>query len=264
MTEQTATELNGFLLVDKPNGRTSSDCVQEIRRICGKKTRVGHAGTLDAFATGLLVIGIGRPATKLLSLVMELDKTYIAQAKLGQLTDTLDITGTTLNDEQPTNITEQQLVSAIASFGSLYKQVPPVYSALKYQGNLISRLARRQTMATEDLNKLVEEKSRVVHLYELKLTEFKMPFFTIKARVSHGTYIRSLCNDIARKLNTFATTHQLRRLAIGPFSVEQALPLHEFDSLELITSHLTSLEELQETIAAYKSSKVDTNISICQ
>lgn len=254
MTEETSNELTGFLLVDKPNGRTSSECVQEIRRVCGKKSRVGHAGTLDAFATGLLVIGIGRQATKLLSIVMELDKTYVAQAKLGQLTDTLDMTGTTLKDEQPNQITKEQLIDAINSFGSSYKQIPPVYSALKYQGKLLSRIARRQTMPPQDLNQLVEEKSRIVQLYSIHLTKFMWPFFTVQARVSHGTYIRSFMNDIAQKLGTHATTHQLRRLTIGPFSVEKALPLNKFDSIETISKELISLEKLQNVIAAYKVS----------
>lgn len=250
--EQQSPDLTGFLLIDKPNGRTSSESVQEIRRICGKQARVGHAGTLDAFATGLLVVGIGRQATKQLSQVMELDKTYVAQAKLGQLTDTLDITGTTLQ-ELSTDITEQQLESAIQSFGKSYNQIPPVYSALKHQGKLLSRLARRQTVSTQDLDQLVQEKSKIVHLYEFKLTDFHMPFFSVRVRVSHGTYIRSLMNDIARVLGTYATTHSLRRLTIGPFSVEQALPLPEFTSIGTIANHLISLEDLQSQIIKYKA-----------
>lgn len=252
MTEISAPELTGFLLVDKPNGRTSSDCVQEIRSICGKKTRVGHAGTLDAFATGLLVMGIGRQATKLLSHVMVLDKTYLAQAKLGQLTDTLDVTGTTSQDESPHDITDQKIIAALESLGNSYNQIPPVYSALKYQGKLLSRIARRQTMQTEDLNQLVQDKSRVVQLYQLSLIEFNMPFFSVLARVSHGTYMRSLMNDIAHKLGTYATTHQLRRLTIGPFKIEHALPLHTLDTKDTIAKNLISLETMQELMNNYQ------------
>jgi tRNA pseudouridine55 synthase len=241
-------EISGFLLVDKPTGRTSSDCVQEIRDIVGRKNRVGHAGTLDAFATGLLIIGIGRAATKQLSDIMILDKVYRARAKLGQLTDTLDFTGIVLEEQTPT-ITPEQLQQAIDTLGSSYKQTPPVYSALKYQGKALSRLARKETLTQEALQKITEEKSREIHLYSCRLIDLKMPFFSIEAQVSHGTYIRSLMNDIARQCGTYATTHELRRLAIGPFLVEKALPLGALNTLGTIQKNIISLSTMQGIIA---------------
>ena len=252
MSDQEQSEICGFLLVDKPNGMTSSTCVQQIRRIVGKKARVGHAGTLDAFATGLLVLGIGRAATKQLSSVMVLDKTYRARAKLGQLTDTFDLTGRVLIDESPA-ITPAQLENAIKSFGSGYKQTPPVYSALKYQGKTLSRLARRESFDQEILNSIAEEKSRDIKLYSCTLLDFQMPFFTIEARVSHGTYIRSLMNDIAQRCNTCATTHELRRLTIGPLSVDRALTLHELNSINRIQDQLISLTDMTFTLDSYVS-----------
>jgi tRNA pseudouridine55 synthase len=248
---QNQQEICGFLLVDKPNGRTSSDCVQEIRNIIGRKNRVGHAGTLDAFATGLLVIGIGRAATKQLSDIMELDKVYSARAKLGQLTDTLDFTGIVLEEQTPTTSIEQ-LEQAIKTLGAGYKQTPPVYSALKYQGKALSRLARKETLTQEALQKITEEKSRDIHLYSCKLLDFKIPFFSIEARVSHGTYVRSLMNDIARQCGTYATTHELRRLAIGPFSIDYAKLLRELSSIDAIQNNLISIETMQEKLSQNK------------
>jgi tRNA pseudouridine55 synthase len=248
---QNQQEICGFLLVDKPNGRTSSDCVQEIRNIVGRKNRVGHAGTLDAFATGLLIIGISRAATKHLSDIMILDKMYSARAKLGQLTDTLDLTGIVHNEQDPT-IDLEQLQQAIKTLGTGYKQMPPVYSALKYQGKTLSRLARKETLTQEALQKITEAKSRDIHLYSCKLLDFKMPFFSIEAHVSHGTYIRSLMNDIARQCGTHATTHELRRLTIGPFSVDHAKPLRELNSIETIQNNLISIEAMLEILSHYQ------------
>jgi tRNA pseudouridine55 synthase len=245
-------EISGFLLVDKPNGTTSSDCVQEIRNIVGRKIRVGHAGTLDAFATGLLVLGIGREATKHLSTIMVLDKTYRARAKLGQLTDTLDMTGRVLQEESQT-ITLEQLQSAIDSLGTGYKQTPPVYSALKYQGEALSRLARKEALSQEALQKIAEEKSRDMHIYSCKLLDIKMPFFSIEAHVSHGTYIRSLMNDIACQCSTYATTHELRRLTIGPFTVEQARPLRELNTIDAIKEHIIPITNMQALLSSYQN-----------
>lgn len=255
MNTQEQTEICGFLLVDKPNGMTSSNCVQEIHTIVGRKIRVGHAGTLDAFATGLLVLGIGRAATKNLSSIMVLDKTYRARAKLGQLTDTLDLTGHVMLDET-LDITISQIEKTIESLGVGYKQTPPVYSALKYQGKALSKLARREVLTQEALTAIAEEKSRDITIYSCKLLDLQMPFFTIEARVSHGTYIRSLMNDIARRCGTYATTHELRRLTIGPFSVDQANALRGFKTIENIKNHLISISAMDETLNSYAPIKL--------
>src|SRR5690606_28553183 len=145
---------------------------------------------------------------------MVLEKTYIAKAKLGELTDTLDYTGTVIEHSRPLALTcpkkpwrsrslskgslnEESLCSVIDSFGSSYEQTPPLYSALKYQGDPLYKLVREKRLDDQELENIALNKKRVVQLYELKLLSFDMPFFTIKARVSHGTYIRSLVNDIA-------------------------------------------------------------------
>ena len=136
--------IEGFLLVDKPADLTSFKCVSHIRKLLPKKTRVGHAGTLDNFATGLLIVGVARSATRLISKIMPLDKKYVATAVLGQETNTLDIVGAVIRSEKVPDITQQDLEKAIASFGSEYKQTPPLFSALKYQGVRLSDLARTQ------------------------------------------------------------------------------------------------------------------------
>lgn len=244
--------LEGFLLVDKPSSVTSYYCVDFIKRIIGRKIKVGHAGTLDAFATGLLIIGISRAATKAMTSLIALDKRYIATGKLGQLTETLDLTGTLLQEDDISNITHQKLIQAIQSLGKQYKQTPPIYSALKYHGRPLSYLARKKKISYEELKKIAEEKSKIVHIYSIELHNFSPPFFTISVHVSHGTYIRSLINDIAQKLDTYAATHELQRPQIGPFMLPNAIALRSLKSLDDIHKHLISLESMQETLSHYK------------
>jgi len=240
---------NGFLLIDKPTGITSAYTLDKLKKVLGFKTKVGHAGTLDMFATGLLIVGIGRPATRLLSQAMQMDKTYVATAKLGQITNTLDIMGTVLAENDVSNITQKDIEDAIASLGTEYEQIPPIYSALKVGGKNLSYHAQKKELSEEELASIAELKKRLVHIYSCKLITYKPPFFTIEAHVSHGTYIRSFMNDIAQKLNGVgATTHALRRTTIGPFSVEQALPLAEYSSFDVIRQKLISIAEFSNRV----------------
>ena len=179
---------------------------------------------------------------------MVLDKIYEAKAKLGQLTDTLDFTGITHVDNQPA-ISQEQLMHAIAQLGNQYTQVPPVYSALKFQGRRLSSIARKARILPEALQAIAAEKSKTVLIYECCLVSYEPPFFTIKAHVSHGTYIRSLVNDIAVLAGSCATTHALRRLAIGPFSVDQAIKLGDFRTIQDIKNNLISVNEMTSKIA---------------
>jgi tRNA pseudouridine55 synthase len=243
-------EVVGFVLVDKPQGVTSNSCVQKIRSLIGRQARVGHSGTLDAFATGLLVIGIGRTATKQLASIMALDKTYQACACLGQCTDTFDITGRTIK-QGSCSIASEHMEKAIASLGEGYTQVPPVYSALKYQGKALSYYARNCHIDENTLVAITRERSRYVRIYSCELVNFQEPFFSIRARVSHGTYIRSLMNDLAEKCGTCATTHELRRTSIGPFEVEKSLPLEAFDSVCAVRTNLISLDKVAAWLADY-------------
>ena len=258
--------IEGFLFINKPTGITSFDCIRHIKRIITQpspkatagcpltnqknnkkvveRTKIGHAGTLDPFATGLLIIGVGRNATKYLSMVMKTDKQYIATGKLGVLTDSLDKTGTIIESTEIPKITKEQLIECIAALGTSYTQTPPAYSALKYKGTPLYKLARKGEKA-EKLSKIIESKKRTVPLYCLELIDFDTPYFTIKADVSHGTYIRSLVNDIAQQCDTYATTWELSRTKIGPITLEQSVNLDEIKTIDDVKMHLISVDRAQ-------------------
>lgn len=243
--------LNGFLLVNKPSGLTSFNCVGVIKRLVGKGIRVGHAGTLDRFATGLLIIGIGRSATKHLGLLLNLSKTYIGTGRLGEQTDTLDIYGQIIKNSNNL-VNKIDLEQAIASFGGGYLQAPPVYSALKFEGQRLSDLHRASNDLTNsaaqernlDVHQIAFSKSRYINLYDLILQDFNYPDFTIRAHVSSGAYIRVLLNDIASRVDSCATTIKLCRTKIGSFNLEQALDLEGLD-LDKIKQNLILVSDLQ-------------------
>lgn len=215
---------SGFLLINKPVGMSSYGCIGHIKRIAQQKIRIGHAGTLDPFACGLLIVAIGREATKQLARCMALPKTYVATGKCGELTDTLDCTGAVVATTDVI-LSEQDLRNALESFGSSYEQIPPAYSALKHQGKPLYLLARKKMMAEEQLQEIAEAKRRVVQLYDKQFLSYQSPFFTIQVTVSQGTYIRTLINDIAVRAGSYATTHTLSRTAIGPFSLNDAVDI---------------------------------------
>lgn len=226
-------EITGTLLINKPVGITSYDCIRHIKTILRpNKPKIGHAGTLDPFASGLLIICIGRQATKNIDTLVGKDKEYLVKAKLGELTDTLDLTGKIIEDTTgPIAITKQQLQPVFDNFEKSYIQTPPAYSALKFNGEPLYKLARENKISTEELEKITQAKRREVAIHRLELLDFNAPFFTFKAHVSKGTYIRSLANDIAQKLDLPATTYELCRTQIGDFKLEQAVKLEEIKSI---------------------------------
>jgi tRNA pseudouridine55 synthase len=234
---------SGYLLINKPKGITSFRCVNHIKKLLPqKKIKVGHAGTLDPFATGLLLICIGRECTKSLSKLFDLDKTYVVKAKLGELTDTLDLTGEIIETCNYSHITKELLEKAIADFGTTYEQTPPIFSALKHKGSPLYKLAREKKLGIEELEKIIEKKKRTVTIHELKLLDFDPPYFSFRARVSKGTYIRSLANDIAKKLDSCATTYELERTNIGPFSLERATNLNKITDSKTLSNLLFQIE----------------------
>lgn len=233
------------MLINKPAGITSYGCIGYLKRIIRqKKVKIGHAGTLDPFATGLLIVAIGREATKLMSRIMTLEKTYVAKAKLGELTDTLDYTGTVIKTVEAPPISAEMLCNALLSFGSSYEQTPPLYSALKYQGDALYKLVRQKRLSEQELEEIAEQKKKIVQLYQLELLSYEFPFFTIKARVSHGTYIRSLVNDIAERVGSCATTYELERSAIGKFMLDASVDLYTLNTVEDINQHLIAVEDI--------------------
>jgi tRNA pseudouridine55 synthase len=227
-------EITGVLLINKPAGITSYDCIRHIKRVLKPiKTKIGHAGTLDPFASGLLIVCIGRQATKNISNLLIQDKEYVVTAKLGELTDTLDLTGNILqNIDLTSSFTKQKLQEVFDNFERSYEQIPPIYSALKFEGQPLYELARNNKISQEELEKITEAKKRTVLIHSLDLLDFNLPFFTFKAHVSKGTYIRSLANDIAQQLGSVATTYELCRTKIGEFKLEDAVSLEELKTMQ--------------------------------
>lgn len=207
----------GLLLINKPAGITSFGVVAKIKRLAGEK-RVGHTGTLDPMATGVLPVLIGR-ATVLSNYLLISDKGYTARARLGITTDTLDITGN-VTLKQDVSVTNSQLEAVLGGFLGKQMQTPPMYSALKMNGERLYNLARR--------GQEVEIPARQVEIHDIKLTSGLNDNneFAFSTTVSKGTYIRSLVRDIGEKLNTGATLLELTRTKTAGFCLEKCVPLN--------------------------------------
>lgn len=207
---------HGMINVYKEKGFTSHDVVAKLRGIC-KQKKIGHTGTLDPDAVGVLPVCLGN-ATKLCDMLTDKEKEYIADFKLGCVTDTQDTSGQILQ-ENKVDVTIEQVRQAIASFEGDYDQIPPMYSALKVNGKKLYELARE--------GKEIERKSRPVKILEIEILEERMPQFRIRVRCSKGTYIRTLCHDIGQKLGCGAVMSGLMRTKSGSFVIEEAYPLSE-------------------------------------
>lgn len=220
-----AQQQGAFLLLDKPRGWTSFDAVAFLRRLLALR-RIGHAGTLDPLATGLLILGVGR-ATRMLSHFQKLPKTYTTTLKLGAITETDDAEA----PEQPIcssiTIGEEEFRRILERFRGTLEQVPPRYSAVKYRGRRLYELSRAGIT--------VMPQPRTVHIYQLELLRFDPPFVSLQVSCSAGTYIRALARDIGMAAGCGAYVLELRRLAIGPYHVENALTPEEF--ARLVSEH---------------------------
>ncbi len=206
--------ISGILLIDKPEGLSSFDVVRRVRRALGER-KIGHLGTLDPFATGLLPLCLGE-ATKLVPYLLPEAKTYRATLRLGVATDTQDLTGRVVSRTE-TWPAPEQVYQAAARFVGEIQQVPPMHSALHYQGERLYKLARR--------GETVDLPPRPVTIYRLEVEEVDLPRVTITVRCSQGTYIRTLAADLGAVLGCGAHLTALRRLEVGPFKVEDALSL---------------------------------------
>lgn len=232
-------DLDGFLLMDKPGGWTSHDVVAAVRTTIGKR-KVGHAGTLDPMATGLLVLGVGR-ATRLLRFVQDAAKVYVATARLGVATESLDADGAVLS-RAPMPVTAADVERAMERFTGEIHQVPPMVSARKVAGRRLYELARE--------GKTVEREARAVTIHELRLLDFApsdYPEATLFVRCSKGTYVRTLADDIARALGGRAHLVALRRTGIGSLEVDDAHGIDEVTPgnwAELLLSPAAGLTDL--------------------
>jgi tRNA pseudouridine55 synthase len=237
------TPAEGLLLVDKPAGITSHDVVDSVRRTLATR-KVGHAGTLDPMATGLLLIGVGR-ATRLLRFLGGLAKTYEGTLRLGVETDTLDADGEIVR-ESPVDITEEQLAGAMRGMVGESRQAPPAYSAVKVGGRKLYEAAR----AGERL----EAEPRPIRVDAFDLLSFEPPDATFRVVCSGGTYVRVLVADVGAAVSTGAHLTTLRRTAIGPYRVEDAVTpdaVHEPLPVEAAVGHLPRLDlDADEAAAA--------------
>ena len=216
---------NEIILIDKPKGITSFGVVARVRRVlserAGKKVKVGHTGTLDPFATGLLILMVGK-ATKRCSEFMKLDKEYVAEIRLGETSTTGDLEGIvqkSYTGEAPDSGTVKKVVQ---SFQGEIEQRVPVFSAVKVNGRRAYDLARKGIK--------VEMPVRKVKIYEIEILEYSWPVLKIRAKVSSGTYLRTLGEDIGEKLGTGAYLTELRRTKIADYRVEKAIQLSNFSS----------------------------------
>ena len=213
--------MNGFVVIDKPAGITSHDVVSRVRRILGTR-KVGHTGTLDPFATGVLPVAVN-DGTKAIPFLDEGSKTYEALLRLGVTTDTLDMTGTILSEADFLPVTREQFIACLTDFTGAISQIPPMYSAIKQNGQPLYKLARQGVE--------VERKARDVEIYSIELLSFDLPHVAIRVVCSRGTYVRSLADDIGCQLGCGAALQELRRTASGPFRIEDAVTLQALEEL---------------------------------
>ncbi len=214
--------LSGVLLVNKPTGMTSHDVIDELRRILDTK-RIGHTGTLDPGAEGVMLICINQ-ATKVAQFLTDMDKEYQAVIKLGVTTDTYDRAGRVIRTEEDLNISMEEIKKTILSFTGRIQQTPPIYSAIKQNGKRLYQYARE--------NKKVEARRREVEIKKLEILNIDIPWVHLKIACSKGTYIRSLAFDIGEKLGCGAHLFSLCRTRIGPFRWEDSLGLEKITDIQ--------------------------------
>ena len=219
---------NGIINIYKEKGFTSHDVVAKMRGIC-KQKKIGHTGTLDPDAVGVLPVCLGS-GTKLCDMLTDKDKEYLAELLLVVETDTQDISGQIIKKSEPVQ-DENFVREAVLSFQGEYMQVPPMYSALKVNGKKLYELARA--------GKEVERQARPVRIHEIEILEIKLPVVKIRVACSKGTYIRTLCADIGQKLGCGGTMQSLLRTKVGIFKAEDAITLAQ-------------LEELRDTVGIEK------------
>jgi tRNA pseudouridine55 synthase len=235
-------EFFGFLNIDKPAGITSHDVVVQTRRLL-KIKKVGHSGTLDPLATGVLILCLGR-GTRLVQFLDESEKVYQTSIRLGIETDTGDLEGKVIQQTDPSAITQAEIETALGKFIGEIEQIPPMYSAIKKNGKKLYELARA--------GETIQRQPRKVHIDQIHIIAFKKPLLTLSITCSRGTYIRSLAHDLGRRLGCGACLKELRRTRSGPFDINAAWTPEEIKDLqqrnqlpvigpEIALSHLEAL-----------------------
>lgn len=235
--------MNGVLNVFKPKGMTSFDVVRQVKKVCNT-SKVGHTGTLDPEATGVLPICIGK-ATKLIDYIMDSQKVYEVEFKLGIKTTTYDLEGEILEEKSTNHLKENEILNTINSFIGECSQVPPMYSALKQNGVRLYELARKGIE--------VERPGRDIIIYKIENIIINNPIISMKVTCSKGTYIRSLCYDIGERLGVFATMTSLNRSKTSVFCQENSINIKDLNK-ENLGKYLISIEK---TLSAYDTIEVE-------
>ena len=216
---------NGIITINKPKGLSSAKVVSHVKKKLGVN-KVGHTGTLDPFATGLLLCTINK-ATRISQFFLNGHKKYLARVCLGRETDTYDLTGKTLltaSDDVMKSLKKENLAKVVESFTGVQDQTPPMFSALKHNGKPLYKLARQ--------GKKIKKPPRQIEIFSLKITQIKLPCFYLEIFCSSGTYIRSLAFDIGRKLGCGAHLSKLCRIQSSAFKLDNAIELSEFEALD--------------------------------
>jgi tRNA pseudouridine55 synthase len=237
----------GILNINKPTGMTSHDVVARVRKITGQR-KVGHAGTLDPMATGVLLLCLGQ-ATRVAEYLMASDKTYRARIRLGITTDTYDLEGKTTSQAETDRITRAQVEGELSHLVGRVEQIPPMYSAIKHKGTPLYRLARR--------GETVARQPRQVEIRALELLAWAPPELEIEVHCSKGTYVRSLAHDIGQRLGCGAHLAGLTRIASGHFRIEQAVTLQDLEQAIAQGELVTLMQPLDAALRAFPAVTAD-------
>jgi len=225
--------MNGIVIVDKPQEWTSQDVTARLRRVFNTR-RIGHGGTLDPMATGVLPVFVGR-ATRGVEFFEHAEKAYETVLRLGLTTDTEDVFGNIL-EEKPVSLTEEEFLAVLPRFRGKIQQVPPMYSALKVNGQKLCDLARK--------GREVERQSREIEIFELTCLGFTGNTARLRIRCSKGTYIRTLCKDIGQALGCGGCMQELRRVQAGEYTIAEAVPLQELLDTETPETYLRGVDTM--------------------
>ena len=241
--------MNGIVIVDKPQDWTSQDVVSKLRGVLHTR-RIGHGGTLDPMATGVLPVFVGR-GTRGVEFFEHAEKTYEAVLRLGLTTDTEDITGEVLK-KRTVNVTKEAFLACLEQFRGEIQQIPPMYSALKINGQKLCDLARK--------GREVERKPRTITIHQLECLDFDGQNATLRVRCSKGTYIRTLCKDIGQALGCGGCMASLRRTAAGAYTIDAAVPLQRLIEAENPEAYLLPVDSM---FAAYPAIQLTAKQEKC-
>ncbi len=237
----------GILLINKPAGITSFDVIRKLRKIT-KMKKIGHTGTLDPFAEGLLPICVGK-ATRIAELFSSKKKQYLVEMKFGEKTDSGDITGKIVDSTKINRINLTNIEKIIPKILKMKEQIPPIYSAIKINGKRAYKYARE--------NEKIEIPPRQIEIFDFEIVDFNFPFFTYKTTVSKGTYIRVLSEDIANMLGTIGMTTKLKRVQVGDFDISQTVNLDKLN-FQNWKDYLHEISKLMKDFPKIEIEEIDT------